>query len=198
MTKRALDLGLGTALLVISLPLLAALGLLTLASGRPVLFRQARVGRDGETFEVLKFRTMYQDSDVRLTTDEALWKQYVDNDFKLAASDDPRVTRIGKLLRRSSLDELPQLINVLRGDMSLVGPRPVVPAELAMYGPFADAYMAVRPGITGRWQTEGRNTIRYPERAHLDAAYVEQYRVRDDLRILWRTVPAVLVRSGVR
>jgi exopolysaccharide production protein ExoY len=196
--KRIVDVTVGSLLLVLLSPLFAAVAVLTKLSSRgPILFRQPRIGRGRETFEILKFRTMHTDSAARLVASPELWERYVDNDFKLPIEEDPRITRLGRVLRRSSLDELPQLLNVLNGEMSLVGPRPVVAEELAQYGSLVDAYTAVRPGITGRWQTEGRNAIRYPERAVLDAAYVEHFRLRDDVRILWRTVPAVLGRSGV-
>ena len=197
--KRGLAIVLALGLLVILLPGMTALAAATKLSSRgPVLFRHRRVGQGGATFDMLKFRTMYPDANERLSADRELLERYVMNDFKLPVGDDPRVTRLGRLLRRTSLDELPQLINVLRGEMSLVGPRPVVEHELRHhYGPLAPAYLHVRPGITGRWQTEGRNTIRYPERALLDVEYVEGYRLRHDVGILCRTIPRVLSRDGV-
>jgi lipopolysaccharide/colanic/teichoic acid biosynthesis glycosyltransferase len=195
--KRGLDVVLGALLFAAALPLMVVLATLIKLGGRgPVIFRQKRIGRGGVPFEVLKFRTMYVDSTDRLAADRLLYKRYVDNDFKLRIDEDPRITRLGRVLRRSSLDELPQLLNVLRGEMSLVGPRPVLEDELVHYGSSVVAYTAVRPGITGRWQTEGRNTVRYPERAELDAAYVRDYRLREDLRILYRTIPSVLSRDG--
>lgn len=161
------------------------------------MFGQRRVGRDGGVFRCWKFRTMYTDSEDRLSADPALYERYVTNDFKLEMGGDPRVTPLGRFLRRSSLDELPQLFNVLIGNMSLVGPRPVVVDELEMYGPWKDAYLAAKPGITGPWQCSGRNEIRYPERAMLDAEYLSSWRPARDMKILLRTVPAVLRRNGV-
>ena len=197
--KRAIDVVLsGAALAVLCVPMLAVAALVRISSAGPVLFRHGRVGRGGDEFALLKFRTMHRDSTERLMSDPELWKRYVDNDFKLPLADDPRVTRLGRMLRGTSLDELPQLINVLRGQMSLVGPRPVVARELHQrYGKLAAAYIQVRPGITGRWQTEGRESIRYPERAWLDVEYVANYRLRHDLAILRKTIPTVLARDGV-
>lgn len=126
-----------------------------------------------------------------------LYAKYKANDFKLEISEDPRITSIGRFLRRSSLDELPQLINVLHGEMSLVGPRPVLRDELELYGPWAEAYMAVFPGVTGRWQVEGRNNIRFPERYELDARYADEWTLRGDLSLIARTIPAVLRNEGV-
>ena len=196
--KRVLDVVLGALVLAVFLPLMVVLAILIkLGSPGPVMFRQQRVGRGGVAFDILKFRTMHTDSTARLAADAELLKRYEDNDFKLPIGEDPRITPLGRILRRSSLDELPQLLNVLRGQMSLVGPRPVLEDELVNYGPWVAAYTAVRPGITGRWQTEGRNTIRYPERAELDSAYVRDYQLRGDIKILFRTIPAVLTRDGV-
>lgn len=191
--KRAFDLGGSTALLVVLAPVLALLALaVRLTSSGPVFFRQERIGRGGARFRVVKFRTMYPDAEARLHRDEELRALYVENGFTLPPAVDPRVTSIGRFLRRTSLDELPQLWNVVRGQMSLVGPRPVVPPELACYEQWQWAYEAVRPGITGLWQVSGRNAIAYPERARLDATYVADWSLRTDVAILVRTVLAVL------
>lgn len=197
--KLAFDRVVAAGGIVVAAPLFALLTVLVRLSGPgPVLFRQWRIGRHGVPFQVLKFRTMCADSEERLRADPLLWQRYVDNDFKLALDEDPRVTRIGRFLRRSSLDELPQLMNVLRGEMSMVGPRPVVFDELELYGPWRDAYLAVVPGITGRWQVEGRNDIRFPERAELDATYVNEWSFRYDVKIFLKTVPAVITNRGVK
>ncbi len=198
LAKRTLDYVLAGIGLVVVAPLFVVVACLVKATSRgPVLFRQWRVGRHGAQFEVLKFRTMRVDSEERLRTDPALYGKYRDNDFKLDLDEDPRITRVGRFLRRTSLDELPQLINVLHGEMSIVGPRPVVRDELELYGPLAEAYLAMYPGITGRWQVEGRNDIRFPERAELDVDYAEGWSLRNDLSILSRTIPAVLRNEGV-
>ena len=185
---------------LVSLVLLApALALIAVAVRRdspgPVLFRQRRIGHRGRPFTIYKFRSMAGDAEERLRRD-GLYDTYVANGFKLPAGDDPRVTRLGALLRRTSLDELPQLFNVLNGSMSLVGPRPVVPDELVCYGELASAYTGVRPGVTGYWQVNGRSDVGFPERAELDAYYYDNRSLRVDLRILVRTVVAVALRVG--
>lgn len=195
--KRVLDIGVVLMALPVFLPLMLVIAVLVKRSSPgPVLYRQARLGQHGQTFRVLKFRTMYVDSDERLRADPDLYRQYVENDFKLHNEVDPRVTRLGRFLRTSSLDELPQLFNVLAGSMSLVGPRPIVPDELSCYAEAASSYLALRPGVTGRWQVDGRNFVRYPERAHLDTDYLHTWRFRTDVVILLKTVPSVLRRHG--
>ena len=198
LAKRLADYVIAAVALIVLSPVFVAIAALVKVTSRgPVLFRQWRVGRHGAQFEVLKFRTMRVDSEEWLRRDPDLYEQYRANDFKLDLDTDPRITRIGKILRRTSLDELPQLVNVLHGEMSIVGPRPVVRDELELYGPLAEAYLAMYPGITGRWQVEGRNDIRFPERAELDVEYAERWSLRNDLSILSRTIPAVLRNHGV-
>lgn len=195
--KRTIDIAIVVLLLPVALPLMAIVAIaVRLGSPGAVLFRHNRVGRHGEMFEMLKFRTMYVDATDRLHLDPSLYAAYVDNDFKLPAGDDPRLVRFGRFMRATSLDELPQLFNVLRGHMSLVGPRPIVASELQCYGVHAEAYLETRPGITGRWQCDGRNHIRYPARAVLDAEYLATWSLRKDFLILIRTVPSVLRRHG--
>ena len=167
--------------------------------GAPILYGHYRVGRGGKLFRCLKFRTMLRDSE-RLLTDllrddansRAEWKLHQ----KLL--NDPRITPIGRFLRSSSLDELPQLMNVLRGEMLLVGPRPVTVVELTRYGMVRWHYLSVRPGITGLWQISGRNNTTYEERVALDARYVENRSLRSDLGILLRTILVVILRDGAR
>lgn len=195
--KRALDV---TATIV-TLPLVLVVGLiiavLVRATSRgSVFFVQERVGLGGRTFRMVKFRTMLVDAEDRLRQDPALWNDYVRNDFKLPNGRDPRVTAVGRLLRRSSLDELPQLFNVLRGQMSLVGPRPIVPEEIEKYGPDRDAYTAVKPGITGWWQVNGRSGVGYPERVQLDREYASSWTFWLDVQILVRTPLTVLRARG--
>lgn len=195
--KRVLDVAVSSlALLLLSPLLLAIAGAIRASDGGPALFRQTRLGQGGNPFPLYKFRSMRADAEQILRADGELYRRYVANDFKLAEAEDPRVSRLGRFLRRSSLDELPQFWNVLRGDMTLVGPRPIVPAELEKYEPYADLFLSVRPGLTGRWQVLGRSGIRYPERAFLDFDYIGGARLRDDLSILLRTVPAVVRRRG--
>jgi lipopolysaccharide/colanic/teichoic acid biosynthesis glycosyltransferase len=185
-------------LLAFILPVMLATGMLVLMQdGGPIIFRHRRIGKNGETFECLKFRTMAVDAQARLAEllarDPGAREEW-GRDQKLR--EDPRITRLGGFLRRTSLDELPQLINVLRGDMNLVGPRPIVEAEIERYGRRFRSYRAVKPGITGLWQVSGRNDVAYSTRVALDALYARRQSMGLDLWILVRTVPAVLLRQG--
>ncbi|UXZ58283.1 sugar transferase [Curtobacterium sp. Arg-1] len=194
MGKRALDVVgavLGLALLS---PVLAAVALAVRADdGGPVFFRQVRVGRGGAEFPILKFRTMCVDAEARMAALQSE-NQGAGPLFKM--QDDPRVTRVGAFLRRTSLDELPQLWNVLTGSMSLVGPRPALPREVALYEDFADRRLLVTPGITGLWQVSGRSDLDWAEGVRLDLHYVENWSFLHDLVILARTVPSVLRSRG--
>jgi lipopolysaccharide/colanic/teichoic acid biosynthesis glycosyltransferase len=197
--KRAMDvLGAG-ALLLLILPLLLVIALIVRRDGGPVFYRHTRIGLGGRSFGCLKFRSMVVDADARLARllaeDPTAAEEWATR-RKLVA--DPRITAIGRFLRATSLDELPQLINVLRGEMSLVGPRPVVRDELERNysAAGAAAYCATRPGITGLWQVSGRSDTTYAERVTLDCRYVREWSIGLDLRILFRTVPAVLKRRG--
>lgn len=195
--KRMLDIVGATVLLVAFSPLLALLALwVRLDSAGPALFGHERLGAGGKRFRCFKFRTMRRNAEEQLRADPALFAQYVANDYKLPPDRDPRLTRIGWLLRRSSLDELPQLVNVLRGEMSLVGPRPIVPREVEQYGVDAELLLSVRPGITGAWAVSGRSDVEYPRRAEIELDYVRRWSLRWDLRILRLTVPTVLRCRG--
>ena len=198
--KRTIDLVGASALLLIALPFLVggALATLTESSG-PVLFRHTRIGRNGREFRLLKFRTMVTDAEEVLRRHlrehpeaAAEWASH----HKLTI--DPRVTRTGSILRRFSLDELPQLLNVLRGDMSLVGPRPVTRDELPRFGHVTPVVLSVRPGLTGLWAVSGRSHISYDERVELEYRYVREWRLWRDVTILLRTVPTVVSGRGAR
>lgn len=196
--KRVLDL----VLCLLALPpvLLTSAILLALVAldGANPIFAHRRVGRNGASFSCLKFRSMVPDAQQRLDdllrADPAARAEW--NETRKLAHD-PRVTRLGRFLRRMSLDELPQLLNVLRGEMSLVGPRPVVAEELVRYGRDAGAYLARRPGLTGLWQTTGRNELSYDKRVRLDCEYGRRLSLRLDLEILAKTVGVVLRRTGL-
>lgn len=198
--KRLIDiLGVTVALALglVLAPLWAGLVLIIKADGGPLWFRQYRVGRHGQLFECLKLRTMRVDAEQALHQEllsDAEKAREWQQDAKIR--EDPRITPIGRFLRRTSLDELPQIINVLRGEMSLVGPRPVVPDEMARYGCDAAYYLRVCPGITGLWQVSGRNNLDYPTRVRLDADYVGNWTLGRDIAILLRTVPALLTGRG--
>lgn len=192
--KRAGDIVFSLAVLTLGSPVFVALGLLVkLTSRGPVFYVQQRVGRDYRSFGCIKFRTMRRDADkilsALLSSSPDLEEEFR-NDFKL--KNDPRITRLGKFLRRSSLDELPQFLNVLRGEMSVVGPRPIVRKELPRYGERMDEVLAVRPGLTGLWQVSGRNNLSYEERVELDVRYARHRSLLMDLRIILKTVMVVL------
>jgi lipopolysaccharide/colanic/teichoic acid biosynthesis glycosyltransferase len=191
---------LALAMLLLLTPVMAVVALLIFSrDGAPILFAHFRVGCDGRLFRCLKFRTMRRDSAEvleRLLRDDPRARAEWQKDQKL--SDDPRITAIGRFLRRSSLDELPQLFNVLRGEMSLVGPRPITVDELARYRMVRWHYLSVRPGITGLWQVSGRNNTTYDERVALDREYVEKRSLWLDLLILVKTFRVVIGKEGAR
>jgi lipopolysaccharide/colanic/teichoic acid biosynthesis glycosyltransferase len=183
--KRAMDVFIAGTAAIVTAPLLAAIALaIRLEDGGPALLRQHRVGRGNADFELLKFRTMVTDAH-KLGTG---W---------LVADGDPRITRVGGFLRRWSLDELPQMFNVLRGDMSIIGPRPTLRYQVDQYTPFQMRRLEVRPGITGWAQVCGRNALPWPRRIELDVHYVDHRSLLLDLRILARTVPLVLRPANV-
>ena len=195
--KRILDIALSiTALVILSPLMLLIAAAVRLESRGPAFFKQRRVGRHGQAFGCFKFRSMYTDAERRLREDPQLYRLYVENDFKLPEDVDTRITRVGRFLRRTSLDELPQLWNVVKGEMSLVGPRPIVPDEIRHYNGEASLLLTLKPGITGAWQVSGRSTLQYPERATVELEYVEQWSLMSDLWILIQTIPAVLTRRG--
>jgi exopolysaccharide production protein ExoY len=195
--KRSVDVvGAGLGLLALA-PIMGVIAFaVRLDSPGPVLFGHRRVGVGGQPFRCFKFRTMRVEAEELLRTDPVLRSQYMSNNFKIPEGSDPRITRLGHFLRRSSLDELPQLLNVLRGEMSLVGPRPVVPDELAEYGETRTVLLSLRPGMAGAWAVNGRSRVGYPHRAAIELGYVRSWRLKLDLSILWRTLPAVLTRRG--
>jgi lipopolysaccharide/colanic/teichoic acid biosynthesis glycosyltransferase len=196
-SKYALDLALVILVLPVAALLIAFLYVMVRLDGGPGFFGHVRIGRNGKAFRCWKIRTMVTNSA------EVLERHLVENpdaaaewsrDFKLR--NDPRVTRLGNFLRRSSLDELPQLWNVIRGEMSLVGPRPVTRAEIGRYGAKARYYFALKPGVTGLWQVSGRNDVDYDSRVDLDVRYYETRSLLGDLGIVFQTARVVLARNG--
>jgi lipopolysaccharide/colanic/teichoic acid biosynthesis glycosyltransferase len=184
-TRRAIDIAVSAALLVLTAPLLAAAMLaIRLESPGPALYRQRRIGKDGRPFDLLKLRTMVDGAE-RLGAGLAVDEH------------DTRITRVGALLRRTSLDELPNLVNVLRGEMSLIGPRPTVPVQVQQYTPRQRGRLAIRPGLTGWAQVNGRASLPWSARIELDLHYIEHRSLALDLRILWRTPALVLGGSGL-
>ena len=193
MLRRAADVVGSVILLVLFVPfLLIAVTAILVNSGRPVFFRQKRLGKDSQVFRCWKLRTMNVGAEHELEREPLLKLQYVANGFKLPNGKDPRITREGRWLRRTYLDEVPQLFNVLDGSMSLIGPRPIVPDELVHYGREGDELLRTKPGIVGAWTSHGRRRPDYPERARVELEYVRNRSTRRDLAIMLRSIPVVL------
>ncbi|RAZ91270.1 sugar transferase [Mesorhizobium hawassense] len=196
--KRSFDIVGSVAGLVLLSPLFLMVALLVkLSDNGPIFYGHKRIGRGGRIFSCLKFRTMVTDGERVLTAylaanPEANAEWIATRKLK----NDPRVTRVGQVLRKLSLDELPQILNILQGDMSLVGPRPVVRDELEIYGSAAVYYLKSRPGLTGLWQVSGRNDVSYDTRVAFDRHYVENWSMFQDIRIIFKTVPAVWMSRG--
>lgn len=192
--KRGIDVVVAAILLLLTSPIVVcSLLLVQIDSGRPLIYRRRVVGQNGQTFDAFKIRTMVPDADEVLERDRHLRSAFATSN-KLVG--DPRVTRNGRWLRRLSIDELPQLLNVLRGEMSLVGPRMITPTELPEWGDTVALLLSVRPGLTGLWQVSGRQKLTKAERIRMDRDYVHRMSLRTDLAILARTVPAVLSSRG--
>lgn len=196
--KRGFDIVAALAAIIFLCPLLIMLAsLVKFSNSGRVLYAHPRIGRNGNTFSCLKFRTMVENGSevlsAHLSQNSAARIEW---EATRKLQNDPRVTRVGAVLRKLSLDELPQLFNILRGDMSFVGPRPVVHEELDMYGPAAVYYLQTRPGLTGLWQISGRNDVSYDERVDFDQHYVENWSFAFDLLIIVKTLPAVISSRG--
>lgn len=195
--KRLIDiLGSITGIIVLSPFLIIIAILVRVDSKGPVLFSHKRLGVGGKIIKVYKFRTMVSDAEEllkRLTPEQ---KEEYEKNFKL--ENDPRITKLGRFLRESSIDELPQLLNVLKGEMTAVGPRPIVPTELQKYGEYADKLLSVKPGLTGSWQTSGRSDTTYEERVQLDMEYINTRTILMDVKIAFKTVGVVFKKSGAR
>lgn len=196
--KRCIDI-IGALLgLLVFAPLFMVVGLMYLfgESKGPVFFKQERYGRSGQLFTIYKFRSMIVGADDKLKRDKELYEKYISNNYKLEQHEDIRITNLGRFLRKTSLDELPQLINVLKGNMSLVGPRPIVEEELNEYKHKRDDFLSVKPGITGYWQVCGRSAVGYPERVDLELYYVYNQSLFLDSKILLQTIKVVLIKKG--
>jgi lipopolysaccharide/colanic/teichoic acid biosynthesis glycosyltransferase len=197
--KRLVDVTGALLMTTIALiPCLVVAALVSLTSEGPIFYREWRVGRGGRPFRIWKFRSMHaSNSWHEIATPRASHGVLLHWRVQKAGVD-PRITPIGRFLRKWSLDELPQLINVLRGEMSLIGPRPVIEAEIPLYGQLRHFYLAAVPGLSGLWQVSGRSNVTFAKRAQLDAAYVQNWSLLGDFSILWKTIPAVLGRVGAR
>jgi exopolysaccharide production protein ExoY len=198
LTKRILDLvGALVGIILLSPFILIVAILIKVQDPRgPLFFKQQRIGLNGKIFYIYKFRSMVVDAEKKLKENHELYQKYLENNFKLDQDEDPRITRFGAFIRKTSLDELPQFINVLKGEMSLVGPRPVVIDELNRYEDRKSDFLSVKPGITGYWQVCGRSDVGYPERVEIELYYVYHKCLLLDIKILFKTVIQVLARKG--
>lgn len=195
LVKRFLDIGVSAAAILLLLPLFLVVGILIrIESPGPALFKQTRVGRWGRLFTIWKFRSMYADAEQRKA--ELMARNEMDGGVLFKIKDDPRVTKVGRFIRKTSIDELPQLWNVLVGDMSLVGPRPPVPSEVDQYSLSDRRRLEVTPGITCIWQVSGRSEIPFHQQVELDVEYIQSQSLWTDFKILLKTVPALLLGSG--
>ncbi|RZA63467.1 exopolysaccharide biosynthesis polyprenyl glycosylphosphotransferase, partial [Klebsiella pneumoniae] len=195
--KRLFDIIASIAIIILLSPVLLYISRQVKKDGGPAIYGHERIGKDGKPFKCLKFRSMVTNSkDVlnELLQNDPEAKREWDTTFKL--KNDPRITKIGAVLRRTSLDELPQLFNVLKGEMSLVGPRPIITAELERYNEEVDYYLLSKPGMTGLWQVSGRSDVDYETRVYLDAWYVKNWSMWNDIAILFKTVGVVLKKDG--
>lgn len=193
--KRTSDVVISSVTIIILMPLLLLIGILIkIDSKGPVMYKQKRIGKNGKYFMIYKFRTMVTDSqNFKKYFSSEQMKEYKEN-YKV--KDDPRITKIGKILRKTSLDELPQLINILKGDLSIIGPRPVVDSEIEKYGIHKDKFLSVTPVLTGNWAANGRSCTTYDERMKLELDYVDNMSFKMDMQVFVKTIITVLNRKG--
>lgn len=196
--KRIIDVVGSLVAILLFLPVVFMLSIFYLFGDNkgPIFFKQRRIGINGEIFYIYKFRSMVVDAENKLKSNPQLYAKYIQNNYKLEQDEDPRITKFGRFLRVTSLDEIPQFFNVLKGNMSLVGPRPVIEEELKEYGNSANKFLSVKPGITGYWQAIGRSSIGYPERVDIELYYIDNKSILLDVKILFNTVVTVLLRKG--
>jgi exopolysaccharide production protein ExoY len=196
--KRVIDIIGGMVGILVTLPCLLVISCFYFygTNKGPIFFKQVRLGKNGRKFYIYKFRSMVVDAEQKLKSDEKLYQKYLNNNFKLEQEEDPRITSFGRFIRKTSLDELPQFINVLKGDMSLVGPRPVVLEELNEYKNKKAEFLSVKPGVTGYWQVCGRSGVGYPERVDIELYYVYNKSLLLDIKIIFKTVIQVAARKG--
>lgn len=193
--KRTTDVTLSTIAMVVLLPVFAIIALaIKLESKGPVFFKHTRIGKDGKIIKIYKFRSMVDNAEnlIKNFTSEQM-KEYKEN-YKL--SNDPRVTKVGKFLRKTSLDELPQLINIIKGDLSIIGPRPVVAEELKKYGANIEKFLSATPGLTGYWAANGRSCTSYEQRMQMELFYIDNMSLKMDLKVFFKTIDAVLKGKG--
>lgn len=186
-----------SVLIIISPLLVVVASLIVLNDGFPIIFQQNRVGKDGKFFKMYKFRSMVKNAEEILKSDQELYERYVKNDFKLNAQEDIRILPFGNFIRKTSIDELPQFFNVLKGEMSVVGPRPVIGEELdILYNENSKKYKSVKPGVTGLWQASGRSNLSGEKRVQLELEGIEKKSLKFDIYIIFKTILQVLKRTG--
>lgn len=196
--KRLIDIMGALAGLIIFAPLLLLIYILIRATDSdPVLFKQKRLGKSGITFNIYKFRTMVPNAEELLGNDPTLYQEYKQNNYTLPLHKDPRISKIGILLRKTSLDELPQFINVLLGDMSLVGPRPIIEEEAEHYGDKKNQFFSVKPGMTGYWQISGRDQVGYPQRVKMELDYITKQSIWFDIKIIFNTIICLIMQKNI-
>ncbi|CAH1852775.1 sugar transferase [Convivina intestini] len=196
--KRTLDILVSLTAMIVLSPvfLIVALRIKFDKKTSRIIYQQERVGLMGQPFKIYKFQTMVDNAEQILKSNPTLYQKFLDNGYKLPTKEDPRITSYGKFLRRTSLDELPQFMNVLRGDMTIIGPRPIVRDELKEYGNQIDTFLSVKPGVFGLWQAEGRSNIHYPQRAEIELEYVKRASLSFDFYVLFKNVIMVFKQDG--
>lgn len=196
--KRLTDVILSIIALICFSPIFLVVWIMSLFGENkgPVFFKQTRIGKNGKPFQIYKFRSMIVNADEILHANSELYQKYVNNNYKLEPEEDPRVTKLGHWLRKTSIDEIPQFINILRGDMSIIGPRPVVKEELVEYGDRVNKFLSVKPGAMGLWQASGRSNIGYPERCDLELSYVDQASYWFDTKIMFKNIISIFRSTG--
>lgn len=196
--KRLTDVILSIIALICFSPIFLVVWIMSLFGENkgPVFFKQTRIGKNGKPFKIYKFRSMIVNADEILHANSELYQKYVNNNYKLEPEEDPRVTKLGHWLRKTSIDEIPQFINILRGDMSIIGPRPVVKEELVEYGDRVNKFLSVKPGAMGLWQASGRSNIGYPERCDLELSYVDQASYWFDTKIMFKNIISIFRSTG--
>ncbi len=194
-TKRVLDIIIATVGLVVLSPVFLLISIFIKINSRgPAFFAHTRIGKDGKKFKMYKFRTMYEDAEEMIKNFTPEQKKEWEENYKL--KNDPRITRIGRILRKTSLDELPQIINIIKGDLSIIGPRPIVDKELEKYGESKEKFLSVTPGLTGYWQANGRSDTTYNQRMKMELYYVDHISLNLDVQIFFKTFVSVLKKEG--
>ena len=195
--KRGIDLFISIVLLipVMLICSISALFIILETKGNP-LYIQERVGLNGKRFKIYKYRSMVENAQEILKRDPKLYQKYIENSYKLLPEEDPRMTRLGRFIRKHSIDEIPQFINILKGDMSFIGPRPVIAEELLQYGERATKFLSVKPGATGWWQVSGRSQVGYPERCDVELYYVDNCSLKLDVKIFFLELKRIITRDA--